>query len=49
MFAKVDKEIGERMEKRLKELGSKEPDHVRAPDAPGRMGSHGHTYDIAQR
>jgi hypothetical protein len=49
MFAKVDKEIGERMEKKLKDLGTKEPDHVRVPDRPGQMGSHGHQYDIAQR
>jgi hypothetical protein len=49
MFAKVDKEIGKRMESKLEEMGTIHPHHVRAPDAPGRMGSHGHQYEIAQR
>ncbi|KAF2748731.1 catalase-domain-containing protein [Sporormia fimetaria CBS 119925] len=49
MFGKVDKDIAERMQKKLKELDCKEPQHVKAPDGPGRMGSHGHKYDIAQR
>jgi catalase len=49
MFSKVDKEIGERIEKKLKE-DNKKPDHVKAPDGPGKMGCHGgDSYDVAQR